>query len=47
MHILIYNYGMILPVVCRCSVGFLKSLDAIVDAAIEEKVDLVLFAGDA
>ena len=26
---------------------FLKSLDAIVDAAIEEKVDLVLFAGDA
>src|SRR6185295_4448630 len=26
---------------------FLKSLDAIVDAAIAEKVDLVLFAGDA
>ena len=26
---------------------FLKSLDAIVDAAIDEKVDLVLFAGDA
>ncbi len=26
---------------------FLKSLDTIVDAAIEEKVDLVLFAGDA
>jgi exonuclease SbcD len=28
-------------------VDFLKSLDAIVDAAITEKVDLVLFAGDA
>jgi exonuclease SbcD len=26
---------------------FLKSLDAIVDAAVEEKVDLVIFAGDA
>ncbi|MCH7663340.1 MAG: metallophosphoesterase, partial [Chloroflexi bacterium] len=26
---------------------FLKSLDTIVDAAIEEQVDLVLFAGDA
>src|SRR5512139_1357327 len=26
---------------------FLKSLDTIVDAAIDEKVDLVLFAGDA
>lgn len=26
---------------------FLKSLDAIVDAAIEERVDLVIFAGDA
>ncbi|NJN44250.1 MAG: exonuclease SbcCD subunit D, partial [Anaerolineae bacterium] len=26
---------------------FLRSLDTIVDAAIEEKVDLVLFAGDA
>ncbi len=26
---------------------FLRSLDAIVDAAIEEKVDMVLFAGDA
>jgi exonuclease SbcD len=26
---------------------FLKSLDAIIDAAIQEKVDLVLFAGDA
>jgi exonuclease SbcD len=26
---------------------FLKSLDAIVDAAIDEKVDLVIFAGDA
>ncbi len=26
---------------------FLKSLDAIIDAAIEERVDLVLFAGDA
>ncbi len=26
---------------------FLKSLDAIVDAAIQEKVDLVIFAGDA
>src|SRR5574338_1356666 len=28
-------------------IDFLKSLDTIVDAAIEEKVDLVLFAGDA
>ncbi len=28
-------------------VDFLKSMDQIVDAAIEEKVDLVLFAGDA
>jgi exonuclease SbcD len=28
-------------------VDFLKSLDAIVDAAIQEQVDLVLFAGDA
>ena len=26
---------------------FLKSLDAIVDAAISEKVDMVIFAGDA
>ncbi len=26
---------------------FLKSLDTIVDAAIQEKVDLVIFAGDA
>ncbi len=26
---------------------FLKALDTIVDAAIEERVDLVLFAGDA
>ena len=26
---------------------FLKSLDTIVDAAISEKVDLVIFAGDA
>ena len=26
---------------------FLKSLDAIVAAAIDEKVDLVIFAGDA
>src|SRR4030067_2976962 len=26
---------------------FLKSLDTIVDAAIQERVDLVLFAGDA
>ena len=26
---------------------FLKSLDTIVDTAIQEKVDLVLFAGDA
>lgn len=26
---------------------FLKSLDTIIDAAIAEKVDLVLFAGDA
>ncbi len=28
-------------------VDFLKSLDTIIDAAIEEKVDLVIFAGDA
>ncbi|MBI3158466.1 MAG: exonuclease SbcCD subunit D [Chloroflexi bacterium] len=28
-------------------IDFLKSLDAIVDAAIQEKVDLVIFAGDA
>ena len=28
-------------------IDFLKSLDTIVDAAIQEKVDLVLFAGDA
>ena len=28
-------------------VDFLKSLDTIVDAAIDEKVDLVIFAGDA
>ena len=28
-------------------IDFLKSLDTIVDAAIEEQVDLVLFAGDA
>ena len=28
-------------------IDFLKSLDTIVDAAIDEKVDLVLFAGDA
>jgi len=28
-------------------IDFLKSLDTIVDTAIEEKVDLVLFAGDA
>jgi exonuclease SbcD len=28
-------------------IDFLKSLDKIIDSAIEEKVDLVLFAGDA
>ena len=33
---------------CRCVfLDFLKSLDRIVDTAIDEKVDLVIFAGDA
>jgi DNA repair protein SbcD/Mre11 len=48
-HIDIANYGRHdpqsgLPVRAQ---DFLKSLDAIVDMAIDERVDLVLFAGDA
>lgn len=48
-HIDIANYGkhdpdLALPVRV---VDFLKSLDQIVDAAIEKQVDLVIFAGDA
>jgi len=48
-HIDIANYGRHDPqsgLPLRV-IDFLKSLDAIVDAAIEERVDLVLFAGDA
>jgi DNA repair protein SbcD/Mre11 len=48
-HIDIANYGRYDPqsgLPLRV-LDFLKSLDTIIDAAIEEKVDLVLFAGDA
>src|SRR4030067_876939 len=48
-HIDMANYGRHDPVsgLPLRVMDFLKSLDAIVDAAIKEKVDLVLFAGDA
>lgn len=48
-HIDIANYGRHDPVtgLPHRVVDFLKSLDAIVDAAIEQRVDLVIFAGDA
>jgi exonuclease SbcD len=48
-HIDMANYGRHDPVtgLPLRVLDFLKSLDAIVDTAIEEKVDLVLFAGDA
>ncbi len=48
-HIDIANYGRHDPVsgLPMRVMDFLKSLDTIVDTAINEKVDLVLFAGDA
>jgi len=48
-HIDIANYGQHDPVtgLPQRVVDFLKSLDFIVDTAISEKVDLVIFAGDA
>jgi exonuclease SbcD len=48
-HIDMANYGRRDPVtgLPLRVLDFLKSLDTIVDAAIEERVDLVLFAGDA
>jgi DNA repair protein SbcD/Mre11 len=48
-HIDIANYGRHDPVsgLPLRVLDFLKSLDAIVDTAIQERVDLVLFAGDA
>ena len=48
-HIDMANYGRHDPAtgLPMRVLDFLKSLDAIVDAAIAEKVDLVLFAGDA
>jgi exonuclease SbcD len=48
-HIDIANYGRHDPQsgLPLRTLDFLKSLDAIVDVAIEERVDLVLFAGDA
>ena len=48
-HIDMANYGRHDPVtgLPLRVLDFLKSLDTIVDAAIEEKVDLVIFAGDA
>ncbi|MEZ4517024.1 MAG: exonuclease SbcCD subunit D [Chloroflexota bacterium] len=48
-HIDMANYGRHDPVtgLPQRVVDFLNALDQIVDAAIEEKVDLVLFAGDA
>ncbi len=48
-HIDIANYGRHDPVsgLPLRVLDFLKALDTIVDAAVEEKVDLVIFAGDA
>ncbi|HEY4691886.1 MAG TPA: metallophosphoesterase, partial [Bellilinea sp.] len=48
-HIDIANYGKHDPVsgLPYRVLDFLKALDTIVDAAIHEKVDLVIFAGDA
>ena len=48
-HIDMANYGRHDPVsgLPLRVLDFLKSLDIIVDAAIREKVDLVIFAGDA
>ena len=48
-HIDMANYGRRDPVtgLPLRVLDFLKSLDTIVDAAIDEKVDLVIFAGDA
>jgi DNA repair protein SbcD/Mre11 len=48
-HIDMANYGRHDPVsgLPQRVMDFLKSLDTIVDTAIQEKVDLVLFAGDA
>ena len=48
-HIDIANYGRHDPEtgLPYRVIDFLKSLDSIVDAAIEERVDLVIFAGDA
>lgn len=48
-HIDIANYGRHDPVsgLPLRVLDFLKALDTIIDAAIEEKVDLVIFAGDA
>src|SRR4030043_2068328 len=48
-HIDMANYGRNDPVsgMPMRVLDFLKSLDIIVDTAIKEKVDLVLFAGDA
>ncbi|MFZ5857356.1 MAG: metallophosphoesterase family protein [Chloroflexota bacterium] len=48
-HIDMANYGRHDPVtgLPLRVLDFLKSLDTIVDAAIDEKVDLVIFAGDA
>jgi exonuclease SbcD len=48
-HIDIANYGRHDPVsgLPLRVLDFLKSLDTIIDTAIQEKVDLVLFAGDA
>lgn len=48
-HIDMANYGRHDPVsgLPLRVIDFLKSLDTIVDAAVSEKVDLVLFAGDA
>ncbi|MBM3152999.1 MAG: exonuclease SbcCD subunit D [Chloroflexi bacterium] len=48
-HIDMANYGRHDPLsgMPLRVLDFLKSLDAIVDAAVDEKVDLVIFAGDA
>ena len=48
-HIDMANYGRHDPVtgLPLRVLDFLKSLDTIVDAAINEKVDMVIFAGDA